>query len=37
MVIRAVDTMMDGTPLSFSEVIWSATRVKFTFETDGVQ
>lgn len=35
MVIRAVDTMLDGTPLSFSEAIWSATRVKFTFDSDG--
>lgn len=29
-VIRAVDTLLDGTPIAFSEVIWSAARVKFT-------
>ena len=34
MVIRAVDTLPDGTPISFSEVIWSATRVRFTFCSD---
>ncbi|MHC0054572.1 phosphonate metabolism transcriptional regulator PhnF [Actibacterium sp. D379-3] len=30
-VICAVDTLMDGTPISFSRVVWSAPRVKFTF------
>ncbi len=29
-VVRAVDTLLDGTPISYSQVIWSATRVKFT-------
>lgn len=29
-VIRAVDTLKDGTPISFSQVIWSAARVKFS-------
>lgn len=29
-VIRAVDTETDGTPLAYSEVIWAAGRVKFT-------
>jgi len=33
-VIRAIDQMLDGTPLSFSEVIWSALRVKFTMENE---
>lgn len=28
-VVRAVDVELDGTPLSYSEVIWSAARVKF--------
>ncbi len=28
-VIRAVDTLLDGAPISFSQVIWSAARVKF--------
>lgn len=29
-VIRAIDTLLDGSPISFSQVIWSASRVKFT-------
>jgi len=29
-VVRAVDTELDGTPLSTSRVIWAAGRVKFT-------
>lgn len=29
-VVRAVDTLPDGTPIAFSQVIWSAARVKFT-------
>jgi len=29
-IVRAVDTLTDGTPISFSQVIWSAARVKFT-------
>lgn len=33
-VIRAIDQMLDGTPLSFSEVIWSSLRVKFTMSND---
>ncbi|MDA0185880.1 MAG: phosphonate metabolism transcriptional regulator PhnF [Proteobacteria bacterium] len=28
-VIRAVDTLLDGTPIACSRVIWSAARVKF--------
>ena len=37
MVVRAVDTLLDGTPISTSEVIWSAARVNFSinFEDDG--
>lgn len=31
MVVRATDTLLDGTPISFSEVVWSAVRVRFTF------
>lgn len=31
-VVRAVDTLTDGTPISFSQVIWSAARVKFTIQ-----
>lgn len=34
MVIRAIDQALDGTPLSFSEVIWSAVRVKFTMTNE---
>lgn len=30
MVVRAVDTLLDGTPIAHSEVIWSAARVKFS-------
>lgn len=29
-VVRALDTQLDGTPLSFSQVIWAAGRVQFT-------
>ncbi len=29
-VVRAIDTLKDGTPIAFSQVIWSAARVKFT-------
>jgi len=34
MVVRATDIEPDGTPLSFSQVTWSAARVKFTFRPD---
>ncbi len=30
MIVRAIDTLPDGTPIAFSQVIWSAARVKFT-------
>ncbi len=33
-VVRAVDTELDGTPLAFSQVIWSSARVKFTMSMD---
>ncbi|MFW2590075.1 phosphonate metabolism transcriptional regulator PhnF [Sagittula sp. SSi028] len=33
MVVRAVDTLLDGTPIATSKVIWSAARVKFTVPT----
>lgn len=32
-VVRAVDTDLDGTPLSYSQRIWSAARVKFNIST----
>lgn len=31
MMVRAVDALEDGTPIAFSEVVWSATRVRFSF------
>lgn len=34
MVVRAVDTLLDGTPIAHSEVIWSAARVKFSINPD---
>ncbi len=34
MIVRAVDTLPDGTPIAFSKVVWSATRVRFTFDLD---
>lgn len=34
MVVRAVDTLVDGTPIAFSQVIWSAARVKFNIPND---
>jgi GntR family phosphonate transport system transcriptional regulator len=33
-IIRAVDVLTDGTPISFSEVIWASSRVKFSIESD---
>lgn len=29
-VVRSVDTELDGTPLAYAQVIWSSARVKFT-------
>lgn len=34
MVVRAKDQLLDGTPISFSEVIWAASRVKFTMTNE---
>ncbi len=34
MVVRAVDTLLDGAPIAHSEVIWSAARVKFSINPD---
>lgn len=34
MVVRSIDTLLDGTPISFSEGIWSAARVRFTFSNE---
>lgn len=34
-VVRAVDTEPDGTPIACSEVIWSAARVRFNIDTGG--
>lgn len=32
-VVRAVDAALDGTPIAFSQVIWSAARVRFDIAT----
>lgn len=34
MIVRAVDALPDGTPISFGEVVWAATRVKFSFDPE---
>ena len=33
-VVNSLDTELNGTPLSFSQVVWSAARVKFTVAND---
>ena len=33
-VVRKVDTLLDGTPIAFGEVMWSAARVKFSITGD---
>lgn len=33
--LRAVDADLKGQPLSYSEVVWAATRVSFSLETGG--
>lgn len=35
-VISALDEMLDGKPLSYKKVIWSALRVKFSMSKDGI-
>ena len=35
LVVRAVDTDLSGAPLSYSEVVWAATRVSFSLDTLG--
>ncbi|SMR81305.1 GntR family transcriptional regulator, phosphonate transport system regulatory protein [Aliiroseovarius halocynthiae] len=35
-VISALDELLDGTPLSYKKVIWSALRVKFSMSKDGI-
>jgi GntR family phosphonate transport system transcriptional regulator len=32
-VVRAVDAELDGTPIAFTQVIWSAARVRFDIDT----
>lgn len=34
MVVRAVDTLLDGSPICYSQVIWAAGRVRFTMSDD---
>lgn len=36
MVLRAVDVDMDRNPIAFSQVIWSAARVKFSISQDDI-
>lgn len=36
MLVRAVDTLPDGTPIAFSEVVWSASRVRFSFNSEDI-
>jgi GntR family phosphonate transport system transcriptional regulator len=33
-IVRAVDTTVDGSPIAFSQVVWSAARVKFNIPND---
>lgn len=33
-VVRSVDILLDGEPISYGQVIWSAARVRFTFGED---
>lgn len=33
-IVRAVDTLLDGTPIAFSQVVWSAARVTFNIPND---
>lgn len=35
-VITALDQTLDGVPLSYKKVIWSALRVKFSMNKDGI-
>ena len=35
MVVRALDTELNGTPLCYKEVVWSAMRVRFTISDNG--
>ena len=35
MVVHAVDTTLDGKPLNYGEVVWSATRVRFVVSGPG--
>ena len=34
MVVRAVDTLLDGTPIAYSRVIWAAGRVNFAMSVE---
>lgn len=36
LIVRAVDTLLDGTPISFSQVAWAGARVRFSFESEPV-
>ena len=34
-IVRAVDALPDGTPIAFSEVVWAASRVRFSVVTSA--
>ena len=35
LIVRAIDTLLDGTPISFAQVAWAGARVRFTFEAQA--
>lgn len=37
LIVRAVDTLLDGTPISFAHVAWAGARVRFTFDVQPVE
>lgn len=34
MVVTAIDSTLDGTPISYSQVAWAGARVRFTFDSE---
>lgn len=32
LIVRAIDTLLDGTPISFAQVAWAGARVRFSFD-----
>lgn len=35
LIVRAVDALTDGTPISFARVAWAGVRVRFSFESEA--